>query len=486
MCNAITLCFLTNLKSQKMKKFFISSLAVLATFFLIAQPCTTTGFDNCSNSSAVVTNFINAVQVTGTGTALSVGAKYKFNNVATVSSINYDAIVTIDACVNATLSGAQNPSIDDDNAANETGTNGTQSALFAPRIAPDQVLSCTDRTGYVEFTVRFYLHYTGNGNPPTSAVALNNLNFLHFDMDGGTQGNNGYFREIGYVKVIAAGNPENFGSAGTELTSPGNVSGWLLTRGSTTERDGVSRCAEVIEKSIYSGSQSSVSFRMGYEYKAPSVNCNNISIQPTRQYGSKFGCFSLPSGAPLAVVMKDLSVNFNSGIATLNWMSLQEINVATYEILRSFDGVNFERIGEVKATGSSQTQQYKYVDNVASLTNKFIFYRVKIIDADKSSKLSNVVSVKTTDWNTGEMIIAPNPSSSNAQLKFKVTTAGKADIVVYDAAGKIILKQQANTQVGNNSIILNDITKLSDGYYTVRLTTTTTQTFTSRLLVWKP
>jgi hypothetical protein len=468
-----------------MKKFFISSLAVLSTFFLIAQPCTITGFDNCSNSSAVVTNCVNAVQVTGTGAALSVGAKYKFNNVTTVSAINYDAIVTIDAIVNATLSGAQNPSIDDDNAANETGTNGTQSALFAPRIAPDQTLSCTDRTGYVEFTVRFYLHYSGNAAPTTAAVSLNNLNFLHFDMDGGTQGNNGYFREIGYVKVIAAGNPTNYGGANTELSSPGNVGGWLFTRGSTTERDGVSRCAEVIEKTIYTGSQSSVSFRMGYEYKAPSSNCNNISIQPTRQYGSKFGCFTLPPSGPLAANMKDLTVNYNAGNATLSWVSLQEINVFSYEILRSFDGVNFKSIGQVRATGLSQTQPYKYVDNVALLTSKFIFYKVKIVDMDGSTKLSNVVSVKTTDWNTGEMIIAPNPSSSNAQLKFKVSTASKADIVVYDAAGKIILKQQAIVQVGNNSILLNDITKLSDGYYTVRLTTTT-QTFTSRLLVWKP
>jgi Secretion system C-terminal sorting domain len=469
-----------------MKKIFLLPLAVFATLLLTAQPCTTTGFDVCSGGSTVVTNFINATQVTGTGAALSVGAKYKFDNVTTISALSYDAIITIDAIVNATLSGALNPNIDDDNAANETGTNGTQSALFAPRIAPDQTLSCTDRTGYVEFTVRFYLHYSGNGAPPTAAVALNNLNFLHFDMDGGTQGNNGYFKEIGYVKVIAAGNPTNVGGSNTELTNGGNVGGWLLTRGSSTERDGVSRCAEVIEKTIYTGLQSSISFRMGYEYKAPSSNCNSISIQPTRQYGSKFGCFTLPGGGgPLATKMKDLTVTYNAGNATLSWTSLQETNVFTYEILRSFDGVDFKPIGQVKATAASQTKEYKYVDNVTSFTSKFIFYKIKMIDIDYSAKLSNVVSIKTTDWNIGEMIIAPNPSSNDAQLKFKVNAASKADIVVYDALGKVILKQQANIQVGNNSVIVNDITKLSNGYYTVCLTTAT-QTFKSRLLVLKP
>jgi hypothetical protein len=83
------------------------------------------------------------------------------------------------------------------------------------------------------------------------------------------------------------------------------------------------------------------------------------------------------------------------------------------------------------------------------------------------------------------MIIAPNPSSSSVQLKFKVDATAKAEIVVYDATGKVILKQQANIQAGNNSVILNNVTKLNDGYYTVSLTTAT-QSFKARLLVLKP
>ncbi|MEI9958060.1 MAG: hypothetical protein WDM90_17550 [Ferruginibacter sp.] len=67
------------------------------------------------------------------------------------------------------MADADSASFDNDNAADESNTAGTQAALFAPRIAPDQILSCTNRTGYVEFTIKFYTRFTGN-NMPVSVV----------------------------------------------------------------------------------------------------------------------------------------------------------------------------------------------------------------------------------------------------------------------------------------------------------------------------
>jgi Secretion system C-terminal sorting domain len=465
-----------------MKKIFTLLLVLFSTIILRAQVCTITGFDVCTPGPAVpASDFRNPVQITCTGSPLTVGAKYKFD--FALPTLNLDAVVSIDAIVNATMAGALNPSIDDDGSADETNTAGTQIALFAPRIAPDQILSCTNRSGYVEFTVQFYTHYTGNAAPATAPVAVANLNFLHFDMDGSPIGNDGFFREIGYVKVNGT-SPLNFAAIGTELSNGGNIGGWLLTYGSITERNSVSRCAEVIEKSVYSAPQTAVSFRMGYDYKAPTVNCSANSIQWTRQYGSKFGCYNLPAGGLLPVTLTDLAVNYKDGTANISWMSQQEINVAGYEIQRSLDGVNFEFAGTVKATHLTAAQQYRFTDNVASFSAKYIFYRVKVIDQNNSTKFSNTVSVRLTDIAAKEMTISPNPSSTNAQVRIKMTKATKGDISVFDAAGKVVLRQQASLLAGNNSIILNDITTLSGGYYTVRLVANE-ETFTSKLLIWK-
>lgn len=465
-----------------MKKILTLSFALLAAIILNAQTCTTSGFDVCIAGSGVVSDFRNAVQITGTGTALTVGTKYKFNNA--IPSLGLDAVISIDAMVNATMTGASNPNIDDDGAADETGTANSQIALFAPRIMPNQTLSCSNITGYVEFTVKFYTHYSGNAAPSAgSEISVSNLNFLHFDMDGGIQGNNGWFKEIGYVKMNGV-DPVNYGAAGTELTSSGNNSGWLLTYGSITERNGVSRCAEVIEKSVYTLPQAAISFRMGYDYKAPSSNCGNISIQPTRQYGSRFGCFNLPGSGPLPVSLTNLAVNYNNGKTNISWTSLQEHNLDGYEIQRSFDGVNFEVAGFVKANNLTSVQQYKFTDNVAAFTSKYVFYRIRVVDLDYSMKLTNTVSVKISDWANKEMIISPNPSSTNAQVKLKISRAAIGDITVFDATGKTVLKQQVSLLAGNNSVIINNITKLSEGYYTVRLIANN-ETFSSKLLIWK-
>ena len=448
-----------------------------------AQVCTITGFDVCAAGSGVASDFRNAIQITGTGSPLTVGAKYKFNNA--ITSLGLDAVISIDGMVNATMTGASSPNIDDDNSANETNTAGTQAALFAPRIAPDQTLSCTNRSGYVEFTVKFYTHYNGNAAPaPGSEIAVSNLNFLHFDMDGSVEGNDGWFKEIGYVKINGV-DPINYASSGTELTTSGNNGGWLLTYGSITERNGVSRCAEVIEKSVYTAAQTAISFRMGYDYKAPTSNCGSINIQPTRQYGSRFGCFNLPSGGPLPVSLINLAANYNSGNAIISWTSLQEHDLDSYEIQRSFDGTNFEIAGSVKANNLTSVQLYKFSDNIATFNSKYIYYRIRIVDLDHSMKLTNIVSVKTADWKSNEMTISPNPaSSSNIQVRIKILKTTTGDITVFDATGKTVLKQQAALPAGNNTIVINNITALSEGYYTVRLIAND-EVFSSKLLIWR-
>ena len=466
-----------------MKKIFTLSFTLLALISLNAQVCTTSGFDVCDAGTGIVSDFRNAVQIAGTGASLTVGAKYKFNNA--IPSLYLDAVISVDAMVNATMAGAASPSIDDDGAADETGTASSQIALFAPRIAPNQILSCSNKSGYVEFTVKFYTHYSGNAMPtPGAEMAVSNLNFLHFDMDGSMQGSDGWFKEIGYAKINGA-DPVNYGPATSELLSSGNNNnGWLLTTGSTNERNGVSRCSEVIEKSVYFFPQSAITFRMGYDYKAPTANCSSISIQPTRQYGSRFGCFNLPSGGPLPVSLVNLAVNYNAGKSNITWTSLQEHNLDSYEIQRSYDGINFEVAGNVKANNLTSLQEYKFTDNLPAFNSKYVYYRVRVVDLDYSMKLTNTVSIKVADWKTNEMIIAPNPSSSGAQIKIKTAKAATGDISVFDATGKLVLKQQATLLAGSNTVSLNNITQLPEGYYTVRLIANN-ETFSSKLLIWK-
>ncbi|GAB2828793.1 T9SS type A sorting domain-containing protein [Ferruginibacter profundus] len=465
-----------------MKKIFTLAIAIVISCIATAQTCTTSGFDICDPAKSVSSDFRNAIQLPGTGSPLTAGAKYKFSNA--IPALNLDAVISIDAIVNAALAGAGGSAIDDDAIATETGVAGSGASLFSPHIIPDQQLSCTNRSGYVEFSIKFYTHSSGSGAPVTGTeMAVANLNLLNFDLDGFTVGNNGWYKEMSYVKVNAF-DPANYNAVKTELLQGGNVGGWLVTYGSTAERTGVAGCTEVIEKSVYNNLQTTISFRLGYDYKAPGVNCNSINSQPAGDYGVRFGCFNLPVAGPLPVSLVDFAASYAAGKTTVTWTSLQEHNLDSYEIQRSFDGVNFEVAGNVKANNLTSTQEYSFTDDVATFNSRYIYYRIRIADLEYSMKLTNTVIVKIAGPKGNEMLISPNPSNSHAQIKVITKKAGSGDITVFDAAGKLVLKQQASLLEGNNTIIVNNITSLSEGYYTIRLTTNN-ESFSSKLLIWK-
>ncbi len=473
-----------------MKYFFTFIILSVVFTNAVGQLCTVSPvIENCPpGSPATFTSFANPVLFSGP--ALKTGAKYKYNNVAFVAgppSQVLDAIVTIEDMVNATMlpvAAGSNACIDDDAALNQD--NSSQASFFSPRITSDQPLNCADRRGYVQFSIIFYPHFTGNTLPASFGVI--GLNIIQYDMDGHVAGANGWLREIGYIKKINLSNPVNNAAALTELNNGGTVadagSNWLLTFGSSNERNAVSNCSEVAMSSYYSFPQTAVTFRLGYDYKAP-VPCNAANEgQPTRDYAVKPGCFTIPNGGPLPVSISTIGVNYKDGIATLGWTTFQEFNLISYEVQRSTDGINYESVGTVPARNVLTKEQYKFTDNVAAINTKYLYYRLRIVDRDNTFKVSNVVSIKMSGWKSNEMIVTPNPSAGNAQIIFKANKGGVANINVTDASGKIVLKQQAQILSGNNNIAVVNMSSLTEGYYIVSLFLND-ETFVTKLLVKK-
>jgi hypothetical protein len=138
----------------------------------------------------------------------------------------------------------------------------------------------------------------------------------------------------------------------------------------------------------------------------------------------------------------------------------------------------------VPANNLSTVQQYNFVDDISTFHSKYIYYRIRIVDLDHSMKLTNTVLIKIVELKGSEMTVSPNPSSSNAQIKIKAVKAGVSNITVFDASGKTVLRQQATILPGNNSIVVNNISALREGYYTIRLLVNE-EVFSCKLLIWK-
>jgi hypothetical protein len=86
----------------------------------------------------------------------------------------------------------------------------------------------------------------------------------------------------------------------------------------------------------------------------------------------------------------------------INWNVASEKNVARYEVERSGNGNNFDKIGSVNAANSSS---YNFTD--AHPNTGVNYYRIRSIDVNGSSKPSSVVTVKMNG--ESQFSIYPNP-----------------------------------------------------------------------------
>jgi hypothetical protein len=423
-----------------------------------ASNCTTNStIDQCgAGSPNIVTNFQGKTQKSGNpcGDGLCVNSVWRYSNVATVSGNIIDAEIKVVAISNAILQ-----DMDDDGATDQAGN--SIAGFFGPRISPDVSLNGTSRRGYVEFEIKFYLRTTPAF---TTLQPMTGLNFVHYDIDGSAN-NNGWFRELGDIKSITPTNPTLFVASGTELTNNATApSGWKGFLGTTCERTGVSRCAEVAVSASYAGAQSTLNFRMGYDFD----DGYNIG-QPTRQYGARFGCFDFPGGGPLPVTLAGLGVTYRAGTATLNWSSTYESSMKGYEVERSLDGVYFDNIGFVAAKNQlGVTQAYHFANDINALQQNVVYYRLRMVDLDGKARYSHVVSVRK-DKKGGLFSISPNPATNAAQIKLETAFSGKGQLVLADASGRVVRQQVLVLANGSNNILLNDLAGLATGIYTLKV-----------------
>ncbi|MCR6722269.1 MAG: hypothetical protein NVV59_18705 [Chitinophagaceae bacterium] len=394
-----------------MKTFYPVLLALAAPLFATSQipmtpnpvacngnVCTTNAnIDVCPpGSNIVVTDHRNGVYHRGNNSNnLRAGAVWRFRNIAMVNGVTINGEVSIDEIYRATLH-----SIDDDNAVDQA--NVSIRSFFAPRISPDQNLNGTDRNGYVQFTMTFFRNASGV-NQNTNAdfgtpVSLTNINYVHYDIDGNDAGNvsrgtaGSWFRETGNARRLSPGNPIIVANSATDLSAYNydhNGATWAGFAGTTCDRDGVSRCAQIASSFSFNGLLPGITFRMGYDYNAG----GNIGM-PVRQYGSRLGCFNFPAQSTLPVRLIDFHASYRNQQTLLSWAAEAEVAFEKYVVERSSDGSHYGEVGERAASGSTARVDYSYVDDLSAENGSQYFYRLKMVDVDGTYKYSSVLLVK--------------------------------------------------------------------------------------------
>ena len=185
----------------------------------------------------------------------------------------------------------------------------------------------------------------------------------------------------------------------------------------------------------------------------------NISV-PSRSYAVWV------RNALLPLDLLDFSVREEEGNAALFWTTANERNVSGFEIQRSFDQANFEKIGWIDAKGLSDQENYTYIDQQLPV-NQDIIYRLKIMDEDGQFEYSPLRSLKIQDAISG-LHLTPNPTSGQLSIQFSLLNVNKIEVRIIDSLGRFIRQRQIGGTTGSQSIEM-DVSDLAAGIYFLQL-----------------
>lgn len=141
-----------------------------------------------------------------------------------------------------------------------------------------------------------------------------------------------------------------------------------------------------------------------------------------------------------------------------------ELNVERYIIEKSTDGILFFPTGNLASKGNSNSlTNYSFYDD--NLITGSYFYRIKALEKDGTTKLSNILKVGINKQKSN-IAIAPNPIK-NGVVNIQINNLIKSTyaIKVINNLGQIIVTKSLNHEGGSGAFYLNLPTTTKKGVY---------------------
>lgn len=145
----------------------------------------------------------------------------------------------------------------------------------------------------------------------------------------------------------------------------------------------------------------------------------------------------------------------------VEWTVQNELNINSYVIERSPDGIHFSVAGNCNARGGNTT--YNWLDEQAIPGDNF--YRIKSKDNAGNSNYSRIVKVYLGDQKPA-VSIYPNPVTDHlVTVSFSNMPAGLYNLHLYNAAGQLLFSKQVQHAGGNAAETISFDKTLSKGAY---------------------
>jgi hypothetical protein len=185
----------------------------------------------------------------------------------------------------------------------------------------------------------------------------------------------------------------------------------------------------------------------------------------------KDGSFTLSvSGKLLPVNIAGFKGAQNRNQNVLTWTTLSEQNNKGFELQRSTNGKDFNKLAFIGSKAfdgnSSSVLTYQIADEKPLVSSNY--YRLKQIDKDGKSIISDIVSLKGSGSNSLSFsAVYPNPAKSFVNVIISTPDNTIATITVTDFAGKAVMQRAPSLTIGDNNLSL-DVNKLPNGTYFIK------------------
>ncbi|MEO0897974.1 MAG: T9SS type A sorting domain-containing protein [Bacteroidota bacterium] len=153
--------------------------------------------------------------------------------------------------------------------------------------------------------------------------------------------------------------------------------------------------------------------------------------------------------------------------AKLEWGTAIETNSHYFDVERSFDGKQFDPIGQVQAAGNSSTvKDYQFSDpNVLEAEGNEVIYRLRQVDMDGQFEYSSLVSLNMEDLKSEstQLKVANPVTGGSMQISLINTPESGGKLSLYSVNGQLIKSQRVSQS--NLQQINIEVGTLNSGIY---------------------
>jgi hypothetical protein len=184
----------------------------------------------------------------------------------------------------------------------------------------------------------------------------------------------------------------------------------------------------------------------------------------TAANGRELWAAPLTSLSPLPLTLLEFRAELANDDGMLSWKTGFEENTSSFEIERSTNNREYNKVGELPAANISGGRQYNFVDpRITSIGASVVYYRLKMNDIDGRSTYSKIIAVNINSKHP-VMMLYPSPVQNSATLMIAVQRKENLVYSVIDQNGRTIQQKSIVVNAGSNMVPVETATLATGAY----------------------